>query len=331
MVLNNIIKTMGTTEVMAAFSVLKMTKFIYCSVTEAIVNPVRMIQSMLLEERDRKTQREVFKYSISRSLLYSLLMLGLLLAFGRNLYALIVPADVLNDTMTMMVWTVVGYVMNAFVCYYLAYFQAINQKKVVYSISFVLNIVSLPFFYLLIKGYGTAGVGMGHAAQSAITATYVLGCAWLMGRKNKTLIDKLLVVPMEASDDLVYDCHIQSSDEAYAAAVDFDEICNKSIPDEEKAYYCSLALEEIVFNILEYQKAHDLRNPNIDVHIIVHEDNTMVMRVKDCSEERNPFVKYEYSRTGDDLENMGIRIVKSFAKDVKYSFIYGVNFITIIV
>ena len=55
------------------------------------------------------------------------------------------------------------------------------------------------------------------------------------------------------------------------------------------------------------------------------------MRVKDCSKERNPFVKYEYVSAGDDLENLGIRIVKAFAQDVKYSFIYGVNFITITV
>lgn len=55
------------------------------------------------------------------------------------------------------------------------------------------------------------------------------------------------------------------------------------------------------------------------------------MRIKDCSMERNPFVKYEYASAGDALENLGIRIVKAFARDVKYSFIYGVNFITITV
>ena len=55
----------------------------------------------------------------------------------------------------------------------------------------------------------------------------------------------------------------------------------------------------------------------------------MTMRIKDCSAERDPFAKYEYSVTGDDLENLGIRIVKSFAKEIKYSYIYGVNFITI--
>jgi Na+-driven multidrug efflux pump len=33
----------------------------------------------------------------------------------------------------------------------------------------------------------------------------------------------------------------------------------------------------------------------------------------------------------DSFENIGIKIVKSFAADIKYSFIYGVNFITITV
>ena len=57
----------------------------------------------------------------------------------------------------------------------------------------------------------------------------------------------------------------------------------------------------------------------------------MIMRVKDCSKERDPFAKYEYRKELDSLENIGIKIVKSFAEDVKYSFIYGVNFITITV
>ena len=43
----------------------------------------------------------------------------------------------------------------------------------------------------------------------------------------------------------------------------------------------------------------------------------MIMRVKDCSKERDPFAKYEYRKETDGLENIGIKIVKSFAADVK--------------
>ena len=89
-------------------------------------------------------------------------------------------------------------------------------------------------------------------------------------------------------------------------------------------------MEEIVFNLLEYQKAANEPDPNIDVHIVIYEKDKMIMRIKDCSREHDPFVKYEYSTSDDGLENLGIKIVKSFASEVKYSFIYGVNFITII-
>ena len=47
------------------------------------------------------------------------------------------------------------------------------------------------------------------------------------------------------------------------------------------------------------------------------EKKRLIMRVKDCSKE------------DDDIENIGIKMVKAFATDIKYSFIYGVNFITI--
>ena len=57
----------------------------------------------------------------------------------------------------------------------------------------------------------------------------------------------------------------------------------------------------------------------------------MIMRIKDYSKERDPFAKYEYRKEFDSIENIGIKIVKSFATDVKYSFVYGVNFISITV
>ncbi|MBE5859477.1 MAG: hypothetical protein E7301_05060 [Butyrivibrio sp.] len=111
--------------------------------------------------------------------------------------------------------------------------------------------------------------------------------------------------------------------------VEFGDICKKGIPEKKKSGYCSLALEEIVYNILEYQKTIGENHPNIDVHIVLSKNNNMIMRVKDCSKEHDPFVKYEYSKEDDAIENIGIKMVKAFATDIKYSFIYGVNFITI--
>ena len=81
--------------------------------------------------------------------------------------------------------------------------------------------------------------------------------------------------------------------------------------------------------VMTYQE--DNRRTRKAYLIVVFGGDKMVMRIKDCSKEHNPFIKYEYNKTGDDLENLGIRIVKSFAGDIQYSFIYGVNFMTITV
>ena len=331
-VVNNIIGMVGSTEAMAAFSVFKMTKFIFLSVSEAIINPVRMIQSMLREEKDRKMMKRIFRYSIFKGVAFSALLSALLWIFGRKVYAFIVSGAVLDETVSLMKWSIVIYMLNTFVCYYLAYFQAIDKKKIVYSISIVLNIATLPVFYGFAMAFGVKGVWMSFAVQFVVVTAYAVLCAWIMGRGNRDIVDKLLALPIEGTEDYTtYDFHIESTGDANAAASSFDEICKKTFCQKKKAYYCSLALEEIVYNILEYQKSNHELNPNIDVHIVVYGNDKMVMRIKDCSKERNPFVKYEHSTTGDDLENLGIKIVKSFALDTKYSFIYGVNFITITV
>ncbi len=156
--------------------------------------------------------------------------------------------------------------------------------------------------------------------------------ALIIGHKNTNIVDKLLMMPVEEDNDYTtYDFHIGSVEDANEEVAEFGNICKMGISDRKKSGYCSLALEEIVFNILEYQKTNNENNPNIDVHIVLCKDNTMIMRVKDCSKERDPFVKYEYSKEDDDFENIGIKMVKAFATDIKYSFIYGVNFITITV
>ena len=329
---NNILATVGSTEALAAFSAYKTTKFIFLSVSEAIINPVRMIQSMLREEKDRKMLRTIFGYSIRRGLVFSVALCALIWFFGREIYSLIVDGAVLDETVSLMMWASVAFILNTFVCYYLAYFQAINKNGIVYSISMVLNLGTLPLFYLLGESFGSQGVWMSFAAQFAIVTAYVIACALIMGRKNKGLIDKLLVVPMDKAEEYeTHDFHIESVEEAGEANQSFGEICKKGIPEKRKSYFCSLALEEIIFNIIDYQKSVGELKLNIDVHIVLYGNGKMVMRVKDCSKERNPFAKYEHSTSDDEFENVGIKILKSIADDIKYSFVYGVNFITITV
>lgn len=329
-VINNVISMVGTTEAMAAFSVFKMTKFIFLSVSEAIISPVRMIQTMLIEEKDHKMLRGIFRYSLLKGITLSALLSALLCIFARPVYALMVRETVLDETVTLMRWSAVGYLVNSFICYYLAYFQAIGKKKIVYSISIVLNILTLPVFVLLARAFGSEGIWIGIAVQLVVTAAYAVICAYVMGRRNKGLVNRLLVLPLE-DNYTTHDFHIESEEDAKAATADFAEVCGKRFPERKKSFYCSLALEEIVFNILAYQKHIGERNPNIDVHIVVFGHERMVMRIKDSSAERDPFAKYEYNASGDALENVGIRIVKSFAQEIRYSYIYGVNFISITV
>ena len=179
---NNIIATVGSMEALAAFSAYKTTKFIFLSVSGAIISPVRMIQSMLREEKDRKTLRAIFGYSITRGLVLSVVLCAFIWFFGREIYSLIVSGAVLDETASLMMWASVPFVLNTFVCYYLAYFQAINKNGVVYYISAVLNVAALPLFRLLGDMFGSQGVWMNFAAQFVIAATRQLSRELLGGR-----------------------------------------------------------------------------------------------------------------------------------------------------
>ena len=238
---NNLIARVGTTDAMAAFSVFKMTKFIFLSVSEAIISPVRMIQSMLIEEKDRKMLREIFRYSILKGLTYSVLLSALLWVFSREMFGILVSGSVLDETVYLMRCTVIVYVLNTFVCYYLAYFQAIGKNRIVYSISVVLNIVTLPHFYLLGIVFGARGIWISFSLQFVIVASYVIIAALIMGQKNKSNVDKLLVMPVEEGMDYeTYDFHIGSNEDAKTASTEFGDICKNGIAEKRISCSCSL-------------------------------------------------------------------------------------------
>ena len=109
-------------------------------------------------EKDRKMLREIFRYSILKGLTYSVLLSALLWVFSREMFGILVSGSVLDETVYLMRCTVIVYVLNTFVCYYLAYFQAIGKNRIVYSISVVLNIVTLPHFYLIGIVFGARGI-----------------------------------------------------------------------------------------------------------------------------------------------------------------------------
>ena len=64
-----------------------------------------------------------------------------------------VSGTVLDKTITLMRLATIVFLLNVFVSYCLAYFQAINKNELTYAISIILNLCSLPFFYWLSKAF----------------------------------------------------------------------------------------------------------------------------------------------------------------------------------
>lgn len=63
------------------------------------------------------------------------------------------------------------------------------------------------------------GVRLFHIAdhQLAITVVYVLALAYVMGRRNKGIVNRLLVLPLQ-ENYTAYDFHIESAEDAKTAA-----------------------------------------------------------------------------------------------------------------
>ena len=95
-----------------------------------------------------------------------------------------------------------------------------------------------------------------------------------------------------------------------------------------RSYYGGLAAEEMVVNVIDHGFTKDKKDHSVDVRVVCKDDE-VILRIKDDCVPFNPEERNHLTEGVDEASNIGIRMIYSIAKNIKYQNLFGLNVLTI--
>ncbi len=106
--------------------------------------------------------------------------------------------------------------------------------------------------------------------------------------------------------------------------------CRDHGVDRKRTVYAGLALEEMAGNVVQHGFTKGRRRDHtIDLRVIYNKDRNIILRMRDDCLPFNPQDMSRLLEPEDPLHNIGIRMVFSIAKDIRYQYLLGLNVLTV--
>ena len=325
--MNNILASFGVMEAIAAFSLYKQTKNLFLIFVEASAATVLLMSGMLHAEKDRRGLHQLFLSNLKYGVLSSAIVGILLFFFASPIYGLFVSGKTLEYIVYIMKLTAVLLPLIALKFFYVSYFQGI-QRKVICTILSVFGdlVFSVVMVLILSPIFGINGVWWGFCSMEILT-DILIAILMIKERQKRNLMDTLLFIPNDfaGNGEDIFDITIYNGDAYSTISEKVSAFCTEHSLPKRSSFFISLAIEELVTNIIEYGFMD--RNNHIDLRIVVDENqDTVRIRIRDNCFAFNPKEKYELIQHSDDVtENVGIRIINELATSIEYVNVMSLN------
>lgn len=324
--INNIVVRYGTLATMAGFALFKSTKNVFAMFAEAGASTVLLLSGMLYAEKDRRGLRQLFISNLKTASGLSAVMGIILVIFSRIFYSFFASGDTLDSVVlfTRVLGTVLVFTSLKF--FYSGYFQGIQKKGMCWMLAFwgecgFVLLTTIPFVLL----FGQPGISLGYNSIDIFTVPLLVVVISKMLHHIPKSIDDLLLLndDFRESSKRTYDITIEDGSYWRKNIEEIQDFCKVNGADDRKSFFVALAAEEMVANIMQY----GIKNKKmcIDVRILVQEDKSIMLRIRDNCPAFNPKDKYELIKHGDKTENIGIRIVNGIASRWEYIYSAGLN------
>ena len=101
--------------------------------------------------------------------------------------------------------------------------------------------------------------------------------------------------------------------------------CRDHSVDRKRALYAGLALEELAGYVVQHGFTKDRKKEHtVDLRLIYKEED-IILRIRDDCMPFNPEDISRLLEPEDPLHNVGIRLIYSIAKDIRYQYLLGLN------
>ena len=294
----------------------------------------RMLMSVAIGEEDRRSLTEVMRVAVRQ-------YIPLMCAISAALILLAQPLTHIfykdpSDPVYMM--TVWGFrilplcmPLGILCMHYVSYAQATDRQRFVHVLTLFDGLISVSLFTaILIPFLGMNSVYIANVINGIVSVLIIIIYAAKMTGHFPRTMDELMVIPdsFGAGEDEFTEISVRNIDEAVSISQHIQEFCLSKGIDRRRSYYGGLAAEEMVVNVIDHGFTKDKKDHSVDVRVVC-KDNEIILRIKDDCVPFDPEERNHLTEGGDAASNMGIRMIYSIAKNIKYQNLFGLNVLTI--
>ena len=214
---------------------------------------------------------------------------------------------------------------------YKNYFQGVSHIRLAELLSFLQSFAMKALFALSLSGVlGVTGVWLCHLGGETVTLLLLAAVVWHKCGAVRFTADAFSMLPADfgAAPENCMEHSVRDLDSAIEVSRLAGEFCEAHGMDDRKSFVISLAIEEMVANILKHGFTADNKKHNVDVRLITRAEGA-VIRIRDNCEGFDPLHYLELHNADDAVSHLGIRMVMAMVTDAAYVNSLGLNNLTL--
>ena len=321
----------------AAMSTYAITIMIFESVGKGVAASGRLITSVCYGEEDGHAITSVMKTIFTK---------GILIAVGASIITFFISdfvagmfysdsaSEVYKLTSMALKFGSVILILETFAAIFSNYFQAIGRTVIVNVMSVLEGIAAmLPFGLILIPRAGVIGSMITFIIGYTIVALCGPIYAIFYWKRIPKTLSEWVTIPTDfgAPENERLDATIHNLDETVITSKEVQRFCEERNPDQKKANYLAIALEELCLGIIKDRFDIDKKKHRIEVRV-VHKGENFFMCIKDDCKPFNAKDRADLLNPQDDSpKSISIRVFMSIAKETTYQLTLGINVFTVTV
>lgn len=332
--LNRILLHYAGSDGLSAYAAFNMIAGLFIAYCVGNGNVVRMLISVFVGERDKKSMRRVLQIVFTKGMVLAVTLTAVVIILTPFLSGLFFPdrsSEVYRLTYQLFIIYAlcIPFVLVAQVL--TNYMQATGHNLFVNIMSVVDGLLSIVIpAAILAPVLGALGVWLSNPIGIVITILTVPIYALIYWKRvPKNLDEWMFIKPnFTVSDEDSLDIPIRSMDDVSETSAKIQEFCDAHDIAARPAYYASLCLEEMAGNVVRYGFTGDTKKHTLNATVVYFGD-TVMLRLKDDCPAFNPNEMAEMVASKRNLDNIGIRTVYKIADEVTYQNMLGLNVLTI--
>lgn len=331
--MNHLLSIIASSAAIAAYSVHRQTDDFLCCLTIGMADTVAMLAGVLYGEEDRPMLKRLLKTSVRATLMLTVGIAALAWFAAPWFASLYIVND--PEALSMSIRAVRAYALGmpfyGLSLIYFNYFQGVEKSK----LSSIAGFLSESGFLMLSAGVLSRWWGA-DAVWNALPVTQVLMFIFYafvvvfesrrMGIEHSPIMDRVLMLP--ADFDVKESDRMDKSITQMTEVLDLTgavwQFCAEHGCDADRQYLMALSVEEMAGNVIQHGFSHDKKPHSIDVRILKKGEDYIV-RIRDDCLIFDPVKQVQLFSPDDKIHHIGLRMITSAAKEVRYTCVLKLN------